>query len=188
MPAGINREEALQLLRANLKNEALIRHCLASEAVLGALADRLGEDRETWAMAGLLHDLDLEITQGDMNVHGMETARILEERGVDAEVVEAVRRHNEQACGRKRETVFQHALAAGETVTGLINATALVYPDKRLASVKPKSIVKRMKEKAFAASVNRDIVRECEQAGIPLNEFCEICLRAMQVIHEDLGL
>jgi len=188
MPAGITRDEALKLLHEKIRSEALIRHSLATEAVLAALADRLGEDREAWSLAGLLHDLDLEITGGDMNVHGLETAGILEARGVDPEVVEAIRRHNEQACGRKRDTAFHHALAAGETLTGLIYATALVYPDRRVASVKPKSILKRMKEKAFAASVNRETVRECEQAGIPLGEFCEICLRAMQGIHQDLDV
>jgi uncharacterized protein len=188
LPAGITRDEALALLHEHLKSIPLIRHSLASEAVMAALADRLGGDRETWALAGLLHDLDLEITQGDMTVHGMETGKILEARGLDPDVVEAIRRHNEKACGRKRETVLQHALAAGETITGLIQATALVYPDKRLASVKPSSIRKRMKEKAFAASVDRDIIRECERAGIPLDEFCVICLQAMQEVHEPLGL
>ena len=188
MPVGISREKALELLQDHIKNPNLIKHCLASEAVLGALADRLGEDREKWSLAGFLHDLDVELTQGDLAVHGMEAVRILEENGVDPDIIQAVNLHNEQACGEKRSTVFHHALAAGETITGLIIATALVYPDKKLASVKSKSIVKRMKEKAFAASVNRDIILECEVIGIPLPEFAEIALRAMQSISEDLDL
>ena len=166
----------------------MIKHCLASEAVLAALAARLGEDREKWAMAGLLHDLDVELTEADLDVHGLQTVRILSETGLDGEIVEAIRLHNEQACREKRTTRFHHALAAGETVTGLITATALVYPDRRLASVKAKSVLKRMKEKAFAASVNREIIRECEAAGISLQEFVEIALVAMQAISEDLGL
>jgi len=185
---GMAREEALELLHRYVKSPALIKHSLATEAVMARLAERLGGDPRAWAMAGLLHDLDLELTQGDMSVHGMETARLLENSGLDPEGVEAIRRHNEQACGRKRETPFQHALAAGETLTGLIYATALVYPDKRLASVKPTSIVKRMKERSFAASVDRDVILECELLGIALNEFCATCLEAMQAIHEDLGL
>ncbi len=96
--------------------------------------------------------------------------------------------HNETARDRKRSSVFEHALAAGETITGLIVATALVYPDKKLAPVKPKSIRKRIKEKAFAAGANRDIIRECELIDIPLDEFCNICLEAMQAISDDLGL
>jgi predicted hydrolase (HD superfamily) len=79
-------------------------------------------------------------------------------------------------------------LAAGETITGLIVATALVYPDKKLASVKPKSVRKRIKEKAFAAGANRDIIRECEVAGVPLAEFCDLSLLAMQGIDSELGL
>ena len=188
MATRFSREEAVALLERHVKNPNLIRHCLATEAVMTSLADRLGGDREAWSLAGLLHDLDVEITQGDLSVHGLETVRILEENGVDPEVVEAVRLHNEVSAGRRRSTVFEHALAAGETLTGLIVATTLVYPDKKLASVKPRSIVKRMKEKAFAASVDRDIIRECEQVGIPVPEFAEIGLRAMQSISDALGL
>lgn len=186
MPERLSREQALGLLNQHIQNPNMIKHCLASEAVLGALADRLGENREQWAMAGLLHDLDVELTNADLSVHGMESVRILQERGVDPVIVRAVMLHNEQACGEKRCDRFHHALAAGETVTGLITATALVQPDKKLASVKPKSVVKRMKEKAFAASVNRDIIRECELIGIPLAEFAEIAVRAMQSISDDL--
>ena len=97
-------------------------------------------------------------------------------------------RHNEKATGRKRETRLQHALAAGETITGLVVATTLVYPDKKLAGVKPGSVVKRMKEKAFAASVNREIIMECELIGIPLNEFAELSISAMLQISDRLGL
>jgi len=188
MPSGISRDEALDLLHRHIKNPNMIKHSLASEAVLSALADRLGEDRETWSLAGLLHDLDVELTQADLAVHGMEAVRILEESGVGPEIVQAVKLHNEQACGEKRSAVFHHALAAGETITGLIIATALVYPDKKLASVKSRSVVKRMKEKAFAASVNRDVIMECERLPIPLPEFAEIALRAMQSISDELEL
>ncbi len=188
MTLGISRERALSLLEEHIKNPNMIKHCLASEAVLGDLAEHLGEDRQKWAMAGLLHDLDIELTNADLSVHGRETVRMLKEEGVDPEVVEAIGLHNEKSAGGKRSTPFHHALAAGETITGLIIATALVYPDKKLASVKPKSILKRMKEKAFAASVDRDIIRECEAIPIPLNEFALICLQAMQSIHAELGL
>jgi putative nucleotidyltransferase with HDIG domain len=184
----MNRDEALKLLRSYVKNENMIKHCLASEAVLAATAERLGADREKWALAGLLHDLDVELTDADLHVHGLKTVEILGELGVGSEVLDAIRMHNEEAAGEKRSKVFHHALAAGETITGLIVATALVYPDKSLASVKTKSIVKRMKEKAFARSVNRDIIRECEDIGIPLNEFAELALNAMRSISDDLGL
>lgn len=184
----MKREEALALLKEYVKNENMIKHSLASEAVMDALAARLGEDREKWSLAGLLHDLDVEITDADLRIHGLKTVEILREKGIDPEIIEAIRLHNEGAHGDKRTSVFHHALAAGETITGLIIATALVYPDKKLASVKTKSITKRMKEKAFARSVDRDTIRECELIGIPLPEFAELSLRAMQGIHEELEL
>ena len=155
---------------------------------MAALADRLGGDREKWAIAGLLHDLDIEVTNADVKVHGLRSVEILQEQGVDPEVIEAVKLHNEHAHQERRRTLFHHALAAGETITGLITATTLVYPDKKLASVKPRSIVKRMQERGFAASVDRDRIRECDRCGIPLDEFAEICLKAMQGISVELGL
>jgi len=184
----MTRDGALTLLKQYVKNERMLNHCYASEAVMSALARRLGNDEEKWAITGLLHDLDIELVDADLGRHGRETERILKENGVDAEVIDAIVMHNETVAGRKRETLFQHALAAGETITGLIVATTLVYPDKKLASVKPKSVVKRMKEKAFAASVNRDNIMECEAIGIPLNEFAEICIAAMNGISDQLGL
>ena len=132
----------------------MLNHCYATEAVMRAIARRLGRDEERWAIAGLLHDLDVELTNANLTVHGRETERVLRERAVDEEIIDAIVMHNETLTGKKRATEFQHALAAGETITGMIVATALVYPDKKLGSVKPKSITKRMKEKAFAASVN----------------------------------
>jgi predicted hydrolase (HD superfamily) len=114
--------------------------------------------------------------------------RILTESGIDPEIIDAVKMHNEMVSGAVRSKEFHHALAAGETITGLIVATAYVYPDRKLASVKVKSITKRMKEKAFAASINRDTILECEKIGLPLDEFAGIALSAMQVIAGRLGL
>ncbi len=182
------RKEAIQLLNKYIKNPNMIKHCLASEAVLKALANKLGEDEDQWAMAGLLHDLDVEITHADPKVHGLKAAEILTEEGYDPEMIDAIKMHNEDATGLDRTTKFQHALAAGETITGLVIATTLVYPDKKLVSVKPKSVTKRMKEKAFAASVRRDHIMECEKIGIPLPEFSALAVEAMRSISDDLGL
>ena len=182
------REEALSLLRRYIKNEKMISHSLASEAVLRALAERLGRDADAWAQAGLLHDLDVEVTNADPYTHGPEAAKWLSEMGVDLEIVDAIGMHNEMATGKQRSSEFQHALAAGETITGLIMATALVYPDKKIASVKTKSVVKRMKEKAFAASVKRENILECEMIGIPIDEFAALSIAAMATIAEEIGL
>ena len=188
MDYGITREEALSLLKEHIRNQNLIKHCLATEAVMKALAERLGEDKEKWGLTGLLHDLDVELVQGDPARHSLETIRILRERGVDEEILQAVKMHNAEAHGETRSEIFHHALAAGETITGLIVATALVYPDKKIKSVKPKSIKKRMKVKRFAAGVDRNIIMECEKLGMDLDEFLPLCLEAMQGIGDDLGL
>ena len=184
----MTRGDAIGLLNQYIKNERMLNHCYAAEAVMRALARRLGKDEEKWGIAGLLHDLDLEITNADLSIHTRETEKILKANSVDPEIIDAIKMHNEEAWGMKRDTVFHHALAAGETVTGMIVAAALVYPDKKLASVKAKSVTKRMKEKAFAASVNRDTIMESERLGLPLDEFVEICLQAMKEISDQLGL
>ncbi len=188
MTGSISRQQALGLLHDKVKNEKMIWHSLASEAVMRALARRLGRDEVQWGLAGLLHDIDVEITGGDLSIHGLEAEKILSEEGIDPEIIEAIKMHNEESHGMKRESEFHHALAAGETITGLIIATALIYPDRKLEGVKAKSILKRMKEKAFAASVNRDIIRECELLGLELNEFVDISLDAMKGISGEIGL
>jgi len=185
----MQREKALELLKTHVKNENLVKHCLASEAVMRALASRLGGDSELWGLAGLLHDIDAELTAGDLSRHTHEAERILRENGLPEELVEAVKLHNEAAhAGKKRSDAFHRALAAGETVTGLITATALVYPDRRLASVKASSVTKRMKDKRFAASVDRGIIMECEALGLKLEEFVELSLAAMRGVSGELGL
>jgi uncharacterized protein len=184
----MTREKTLKLLHEYVKNPRTIAHCLSSEAVLRAIAKRLGQDEEKWGLAGLLHDLDVELTHDKPEIHGHETIRILRQEGIDEEILDAIIRHNEMNHSGERTIVFHHALAAGETITGLITATALVYPDKKIASVKTKSVVKRMKEKAFAASVNRETIMECEKIGIPLPEFAELSINAMAEIADDIGL
>ena len=184
----MNRETALQLLHQYIKNEKMIQHCLASEAVLRGIARHLGRDEEKWGLAGLLHDLDVEVTNAEPTVHGTQTEVLLKDYDVDPEVLDAIRMHNECSAGKERSTEFQYALAAGETITGLIFATTYVYPDRRLTSVKPKSVVKRMKEKAFAASVRRENIMECEKIGIPIDEFAALAIAAMLPVAGDLGL
>lgn len=188
MSYGITREESLELLHGHIKNTNLINHCLAAEAVMRTLASHLGEDPEKWGLAGLLHDLDAEELP-DLATHTTRTAEILSDKGVDPEIIDAIRLHNLEAHPtEERTTPFHHALAAGETITGLVVATALVYPDKKLGSVKPKSVKKRYKEKAFARGANRQIIAECEKLGISIPEFCEMSLLALQGISDDIGL
>ena len=188
MSYGVTREEGLDLVHSYLKNQNLVNHSLAAEAVLRAMAERLGKDPDKWGLAGLLHDLDSE-TQPDLATHTSEAVVILAGKGVDSEIIEAIKLHNLAAWpGEQRTTVLHHALAAGETITGLIIASALVNPARKLAAVKAKSVKKRYKEKAFARGADREIIAECEQAGIPLADFCELSLIAMQDIAAEIGL
>jgi len=181
-----NREYYLDLLHKHISNPKMIAHCIASEAILRALAKKFNENEDVWGIAGLLHDIDVEITEGDARKHAVVGADMLkDELPVDA--VDAIKMHNEEATGMERSGLFQHALAAGETVSGLIFATALVYPDKKIASVKAKSVVKRMKEKKFAASVNRETILECEKIGIPIDEFVQLALDALKPIATEIG-
>jgi putative nucleotidyltransferase with HDIG domain len=184
----ITRDRAIELLEQYIENPRMHNHCYASEAVMRSLAIRFDEDEDRWGLAGLLHDLDVEVTKGDPKMHGLKTAEILASEEVDDEFIKTITMHNEMATGKERTSRFEHALSAAETITGLIVATTLVYPDKKLASVKPKSVVKRMKEKHFAASVDRDKIRECEKIGIPLPEFAELSVKAMQSISDKIGL
>jgi predicted hydrolase (HD superfamily) len=183
----ISREEAMQLLKDNVSTENMLKHSYASEAVLRGIAKKLGENEDEYGIAGLLHDIDVEITNADPFTHGPYAEKMLKGK-ISDEMLDAIVMHNEIATGKERSTRFQHALAAGETITGLITATTLVYPDKKISSVKPNSVTKRMKQKAFAASVKRENILECEKIGIPLEEFVELSISAMKGISWDLGL
>jgi predicted hydrolase (HD superfamily) len=183
----LTREEAVELLKENVTSENMLKHSFASEAVLRGIAKILGENEDEYGIAGLLHDIDVEITNADPYTHGPYAEKLLKGKITD-DMLDAIVMHNEVATGKERSTQFQHALAAGETITGLITATTLVYPDKKIASVKPNSVTKRMKQKAFAASVKRENIMECEKIGIPLEEFVEISIKSMAEINEILGL
>lgn len=183
----MDRAEAWELLNQQVKTDYLIKHSLATEAIMRALAKKLGHDEDLWGITGLLHDLDFDQTADQPERHALVAAEMLAGK-LDDEAVMAIKRHNAGPLGLTRETEFDLALTAAETITGLIVATTLVYPDKKLASVKPKSVTKRMKEKAFAAKVNRDHIRLCEQFGLPLPEFAALSVEAMREIADDLGL
>lgn len=184
----MNRDEALEYVKENVKNENLIKHMLATEAVMRALASELGEDEERWRIAGLVHDIDLDILGDDLSRHSLLSAEMIKEKGFDDEIVQAVAAHND-IHGLPRETKMAKALYACDPLTGLITASALVRPEKKLEFVKLKSVRKRFKEARFAANANRDQMKTCEdELGIELARFIEIALIAMQGISDDLGL
>jgi uncharacterized protein len=185
---GITREEAVALMESYLDTDCMRKHCLASEAIMRDLAPRFGADPEMWGLTGLLHDIDYDETKDKMGQHALLTEKILLERGVDKQITEAIKTHNAENLGLKRSEPIHIALTAAETITGMLVAAALVNPDKKLSSLKVKSVKKRMKAKEFARSVNRDHILLCERIDIPLDEFIEISLTAMCKIADDLGL
>lgn len=184
----MTRDEALALVKQRVKNENLVRHMLATEAIMAALADRLGGDRDTWGLAGLVHDLDVEETADAMKVHGLLSAKWLQEAGLDDPVVlQAVKAHN-PANGTSPSSLLDRVIVAADPLSGLITAAALIRPEKELALVSLKSLKKRFKESAFAKGASRTEIATCEEFGVPLDEFLEIGLTAMQSIAPELGL
>ncbi len=185
---NLSREEALRLLETHVKADNLRNHCLATEVIMVALAHRLGTDADLWGLVGLLHDLDFEYTRDEPSAHGLKTVELLSPYGFPQEAIDAILRHNAEALQLQRETLLDYALTSAETITGLIVAAALVHPDKRLQSLAPKSIGKRMKSKDFARNVNRAHVAFCENLDIAQSEFIALSLHAMTTISSQLGL
>lgn len=183
----ISRDEAISLLDEKIENVNLRRHMLATESIMRSLALRLGRDAELWGLTGLLHDIDLEEVDQDPKRHALVGAEWLSGK-LPEEAVRAVKAHNGEMLGIERSSELDHALAAAETLTGLVVAATLVLPSKKLSDLKPKSVCKRMKEPRFAAGVNREIIKECEKLGMEVPEFIELGVEAMRSIGPDLGL
>jgi len=181
------RKEVLNSINENVENKNLVKHMLATEAIMRALARRLGEDEEEWGLTGLLHDIDVELTGGDMSSHSKLGADLAKELGASEAMTHAILCHNE-AHGVPRETKLDKALFCVDPLTGLITAAALVRPNKKLAGLEAKSVLKRFKEKSFAAGANREQIALCSEIGLELGEFVELGLKAMQEISSDLGL
>jgi len=183
----MNRDDALASIEANVENWNLINHMLATEAIMRALARHLGEDEEEWGLTGLLHDIDVELTEGDMRAHSKLGVDIARELGASEEMARAILCHNE-AHGIFPETLLDKALFCADTLTGLIVAGALVRPDKKLEGLTTKSLIKRFGEKRFAAGANREQIAKCRELGLELEEFIELGLESMKRIAEELGV
>lgn len=181
------REEALELLHKHVKNANLIKHMLATEAFMRLLAEKFGEDQHKWGIAGLLHDIDYDEVK-DPAQHSLVGYDILKAAGIDDEICNAVKIHNDHH-GIEPVTLLDKALQTGETYTGFVTACALVQPDRKLSSVNPESAVKKFGSKSFAAGANREIMKKSQEyIGVPVEEMVGLCLKAMQGISEELGL
>ncbi|HVS65206.1 MAG TPA: HD domain-containing protein [Thermoanaerobaculia bacterium] len=191
----MDRETAWGIVQEHVENANLRKHMLCVESAMRDYAERLGEDPETWGLAGLLHDFDWEI-HPSLEAHPREGAPILRERGVPEEVVRAILSHNTEGTGVERESRLDFALLACDEVTGLITAAALIRPSKDLREVPLKSVKKRWKERAFAAGVDRehveaataDFSRECFGGRLELWEHVGHVLESMKGIAAELEL
>ena len=183
----IDRNQAWSLLCEYTQSESLRKHMLAVEACMRAYARKFGEDEDKWGITGLLHDFDYEKYPTPAE-HPFVGNKILEERGYPEEVRRAILSHADYS-GVKRESRMEKALYACDEVSGFITASALVKPNKSLAEVEAKSVRKKMKDKAFARSVNRDdIINGAADLGVDLEEHIAFCIEAMKGIAAELGL
>ena len=181
------REAVVAEVEARVESENLRRHMLATEAIMRALAARLGQDVDVWGLVGLAHDMDSEETEDDAARHGTLAAEALRSFGLPDEAVHAVAAHNPQT-GVVASERLDVALIAADQLSGLVTAAALVRPDKDLAGVKVKSVRKRYREGAFARGVDRASIARCSELGLELDDFCALGLEAMQGIAPELGL
>lgn len=191
----INREEALKILKKYIKTENTVKHMIACEAIMRALARKFEpENEEAWVMAGLLHDIDYEtIDQETYEGHALKSVEILKKERVvlPNSSYQTILAHNYDKLGSEYapKNKMDWSLFIGDSLTGLIVATALVRPSKKIADVKVKSVMKKFKQPSFAAGTRREDIKLCEEKlGIPLRDFVEIGLKAMQEISDNLGL
>ena len=183
----MEREELQNSVKANVSNQSLVKHMLATEAIMRALARRLGQNEEEWGLTGLLHDIDVELVEEDPNTHGRLGADLARELGASATMTHAILCHNEK-LGCHRETPLDKALFCADPLSGLITSAALIRPDKKLAGLTPTSLMKRFKEKRFAAGVKREQIALCSEVGMDLEEFLALGLNAMKQTSGELGL
>jgi len=187
----MTRAQAIDFLHAHMRSTNLRRHCYAVGAVMRALAGKLGGNPDEWEIVGILHDADWEETKDNADGHTRHTLSWLRDMGMtDGPVVHALRSHNTKRTHLANlEGKMEWALETCDELTGFIVAVALVRPDKKLATVTVESVLKKWKTKEFAKAVSREQIAQCEEKlGIPLPDFIQIALIAMQGMNEELGL
>ncbi len=183
----MKREEAIELVKKNIKKGNLFKHMLAVEAIMREIAIYLNKNEEKWSLAGLLHDIDFEITMNEPEKHGIVAEEILKGK-VDEKIIRAIKSHNFENTKIEAESEMEKALIAADSISGLIIACALVMPSKKLRDVKVETIKKKFKQKDFARNCNRNRILFCEKINIPREKFFEISLKALQKISNELGL
>ncbi len=191
---GLTIKQANILVDKYISNPITKLHLRETEVTMRALAKRFSDDPEEWGIIGLLHDIDWDLTKDDSKEHCIKCQEMLKEVGASDYLIETVVSHgyaNEMIPAlqnKKRTTKIQHCLVAAETLTGLIISSALVLPDKKLASLTLESLKKKFKTKKFAEKCSRELIQECELAGIALDDFLYLGLESLQNIAGELGL
>jgi len=181
------RQQAWELLCEYTQSENLRRHALSVEACMRYYARLWGEDEEKWGTVGLLHDLDYE-RYPSLEEHPFRALEILTERGYSDEIVHAVASHADHT-GVPRESRMEHALFACDELSGFVTAVAYVRPSRRIADVEAASVLKKMKDKAFARGVSReDLVKGAEEIGLPLDQHVQNVINALRMIADEIGL
>jgi putative nucleotidyltransferase with HDIG domain len=189
---GIDRNGAWDLLCEYTQNESLRKHALAVEACVRAYARKFQADEELWGITALLHDFDYERWPNDAHAadaeHPFGGSKILRECGYPEEMIHAILAHADYT-GVKRETQLDKTLFACDELAGFLTACSLVKPTKSIFAVEAESVVRKMKDKAFARGVSREDVRKgAEELGVPLPEHISFCIEAMRDVAEALGL
>jgi len=182
----MDRDAAIGLVKEHVKKENNLKHMVAVGAVMRSMAARLGEDQARWENIGILHDIDFEECNG-LQDHTL-IARKLLEGVVDGEAIQTIMAHNYENTGVVLDTPAKKALVASDAVSGLVVATALVMPSKKLADVKPESLAKKYRTKDFAKGCDRARISLCEGVGVPLEEFLALALEGMKGVSSELGL
>jgi len=182
----ITREEALRRVRERVGNVNLVKHMVAVSAVMRGLAERLGEDPDLWEAVGLLHDIDYEEVGSDWDRHGLVSAEMVADV-LPEDGLHAIRAHNPRT-GAEARSSMDVALIAADGLSGLVVATALMMPDKKLATVKVRSLRRKFKDSSFARGVSRENIARCGELGLPLDEFLALGLASMQSVSDELGL
>jgi len=184
----LNREEAIELVKRHVSTKNLVKHMIAVGAIMRGCAERLREDPNTWEIVGILHDIDYDITKDNPKIHALEAEKIL--KGVlDDDLIEAIKKHNFENNGSGEPTKpIEIALISADALSGLIVATALVMPNKKLEEVKVSSVLNKFKDKSFARRISRERIKYCEKLGLTLEEAIEVALNAMKAVAKELGL
>lgn len=181
----MTREEAISLVKSHVESVNLVNHMIATGAIMKVLAQKLGEDKSEWEIAGILHDYDYPETSANPSQHGLLSVKLLRSYNLSGAIYGAILAHSEQ---KPLETLIEKALYVADPTTGFITAAALIKPEKKLEPIDTAFLMKKFKEKSFAKGASREQMSMCSELGMELEEYFSIALDSMKSIHEEINL